>query len=351
VGCEKQRLFSSCPSRVQWSKPSHPGQAFRRSSAPEGLGTARFSLLVSHSNGSNQPWKKRTPRPRRRLWALVQLHPPNPPPRPASGSHRLPNKLGQVGEQYAGPVVDRPIMPHLRVLAVPIFTTFKAIFRRRGSARVVHTGQFSCFGPRSCFIAFVLDIPNGFWPLGRAVGRAYIRIIRETVPNQRARAASPCYLCVAAVRSAASEEVVEKRFTRPPQLAAPRTVPHVVLRLASKRRLPVLKTKEGTSKRSCFLRTTCFLAKRRAVQPHLLNADEPRFVGASCLRGYRVRPGGARVVEERSGRGKPEQVQAVPLLGRWFATEKVQAGKNERSAGENGRADRQNGRSVLFIAN
>jgi hypothetical protein len=47
------------------------------------------------------------------------------------------------------------------------------------------TGQFSCFGPCSCFIAFVLDIPNGFWPLNRAVGRAYIR---ETVPA-RARAA------------------------------------------------------------------------------------------------------------------------------------------------------------------
>jgi hypothetical protein len=32
----------------------------------------------------------------------------------------------------------------------------------------------------SCFIAPVLDIPNGFLPLDRAVGRAYIR---ETVPT------------------------------------------------------------------------------------------------------------------------------------------------------------------------
>jgi hypothetical protein len=41
--------------------------------------------------------------------------------------------------------------------------------------RTRDTGQFSCFGPRSCFIAFALDIPNGFWPLNRAVGRACIR--------------------------------------------------------------------------------------------------------------------------------------------------------------------------------
>jgi hypothetical protein len=33
------------------------------------------------------------------------------------------------------------------------------------------------FRTRSCFIAFVLDIPNGVWPLNRAVGRAYIDII------------------------------------------------------------------------------------------------------------------------------------------------------------------------------
>jgi hypothetical protein len=48
-----------------------------------------------------------------------------------------------------------------------------------GAVRGSHTGQFSCFGPRSCFIAHVLDIPNGVWPLNRAVWRAYIR---ETVP-------------------------------------------------------------------------------------------------------------------------------------------------------------------------
>jgi hypothetical protein len=47
------------------------------------------------------------------------------------------------------------------------------------------TGQFSCFGPRSCFIAFVLDIPNGVWPLNRAVGRAHIR---EAVPTAVASA-------------------------------------------------------------------------------------------------------------------------------------------------------------------
>jgi hypothetical protein len=128
----------------------------------DGLDTARFTKPLE--------LKKR---PTRRVWALVQLHPPNPPPRPASGSPRLPNTLGQVGEQY-GPSIapferDRcPFSPLLRP------------YSPGGAARGSHTGQFSCFGPRSCFLAPVLDIPNGVWPLDRAVGRAYIR---ETVPT------------------------------------------------------------------------------------------------------------------------------------------------------------------------
>jgi hypothetical protein len=28
------------------------------------------------------------------------------------------------------------------------------------SVSEAHTGQFLCFGPRSCFIAFVLDLPS-----------------------------------------------------------------------------------------------------------------------------------------------------------------------------------------------
>jgi hypothetical protein len=112
-----------------FAPPGPPGNRGRSSAipvrpsgaAPEGLGTARFTKALE--------LKKR---PTRRVWALVQLHPPNPPPRPASGSHCLPNTLGQVGEQY-GP----SIAPFARARCqMPIFTTFKTIFFRRGSARV-----------------------------------------------------------------------------------------------------------------------------------------------------------------------------------------------------------------------
>jgi hypothetical protein len=68
---------------------------------------------------------------------------------------------------------------HALCICTHVFGTSSTLFPRRGSARGSHTGQFSCFGPRSCFIAFVLDTPNGIWPLNRAVGRAFIR---ETVP-------------------------------------------------------------------------------------------------------------------------------------------------------------------------
>jgi hypothetical protein len=140
-----------------------PPRAYPSGPGPEaGLGTARFTKPL-----------ELTKRPTRRLWARVQLHPPNPPPRPTSGSHRFPNTLGQVGEQYGPSIVPFararcPFSPLLRPIS------------SGGTARGSHTGQFSCFGPRSCFIAFVLDIPNGVWPLNRAVGRAYIR---ETVPS------------------------------------------------------------------------------------------------------------------------------------------------------------------------
>ena len=88
--------------------------------------------------------------------------PPNPPPRPANGSHRLPNTLGQVGEQY-GP----SIAPFARARCP--FSPLLRPYSSGGAARGSHAGQFSCFGPRSCFIAFVLDIPNGVCPLDRAV--------------------------------------------------------------------------------------------------------------------------------------------------------------------------------------
>jgi hypothetical protein len=139
-------------------------RAYPSGAVPEaGPDTARFTKALE--------WKKQ---PTRRVWALVQLHPPNPPPRPASGSHRLPNTQGQVGEQY-GP----SIAPFAR--ARYPFSPLLRPYSPGGAARGSHTGQFSCFGPRSCFMAFVLnmDIPNGVWPLNRAVGRAYIR---KTVP-------------------------------------------------------------------------------------------------------------------------------------------------------------------------
>jgi hypothetical protein len=53
------------------ARPSGPG--------PEGrLGTARFSTPLE--------LKKRRSAPTSHVWALVQLHPPKPPPRPAGGS-------------------------------------------------------------------------------------------------------------------------------------------------------------------------------------------------------------------------------------------------------------------------
>jgi hypothetical protein len=114
-------------------------------------------------------------RPTRRVWAGAgAAPPPNPPPRPASGSHRFPNTLGQVGEQY-GP----SIAPLARARCPFSPLLIKAIFFRRGSARVAR-GPVFVFWTRSCFIAFALGIPNGVWPLNRAVGRAYIR---KAVPS------------------------------------------------------------------------------------------------------------------------------------------------------------------------
>jgi hypothetical protein len=107
------------------------------------------------------------------------------------GSHRrlLPNTLGQVGEQY-GP----SIAPFARARCP--FSPLLRPYSPGGAARGSHTGQFLRFGPRSCFIAFVLDIPNGVWPFNRAVGRAYIR---EAVPThgragRAAQGAAGCHL-------------------------------------------------------------------------------------------------------------------------------------------------------------
>jgi hypothetical protein len=127
--------------------------------ATKGQGTARFSSAL-----------ELTKRPQARVPALVQLHPPNPPPRP-SNQRLIPlHALGQAGEQY-GP----SIAPFVRAGARCPFSPLLRPYSPDGAARGSHTGQFSCFGPRSCFTPFVLDIPNGVWPLNRAVWGGYIR--------------------------------------------------------------------------------------------------------------------------------------------------------------------------------
>jgi hypothetical protein len=81
---------------------------------------------------------------------------------------------------------ELPKAIHLRALGAHFHHfkgLIKAMFPMWGSVRVPH-GPISFFGPRSCFIAFVLDIPNGFWPLDRAVGRAYLH---EVVASRGAK--------------------------------------------------------------------------------------------------------------------------------------------------------------------
>jgi hypothetical protein len=58
--------------------------------AAEGLGTARFTKPLELKKRSRSA---RCPR----VAALVQLHPLNPPPRPAGGSHCLGYHLGRAG--------------------------------------------------------------------------------------------------------------------------------------------------------------------------------------------------------------------------------------------------------------
>jgi hypothetical protein len=184
VGCEKQRLCSPWPSRKQGTSLSHPGQACAVSgAAPKGLaGHRAFFLGTRIEEAPHAP----------RVVGAGAAPPPNPPPRPASGSHRLPNALGQVGEQY-GP----SIAPFAFARARCPFCHFQGHIPQPpgGAARGSHTGQFLCFGPRSYFIAPALGISNGFWPLNRAVGRAYIR---KTVPTD---GVLPCIGSVQCCRS------------------------------------------------------------------------------------------------------------------------------------------------------
>jgi hypothetical protein len=126
--------------------------------APEGLGAARFFNTPASRIAEARAL------PTRRVWALVQLRPQiHHPGQRASGSHRLPNTLSNMGHRS----------PHLRVLGAH-FHHFQGHIPQAGRAaraRESHTDlavascfgprscQFSCFGPRSCFIIFALDIP------------------------------------------------------------------------------------------------------------------------------------------------------------------------------------------------
>jgi hypothetical protein len=91
--------------------PGPPGNRGRSSAipatAPEGLGTARFPKPLE--------MKKRRSARCPRVAALVQRHPPKPPPRPAGGSH-----CAALGITWGGLVGDRGHRKgQLRVLGSP----------------------------------------------------------------------------------------------------------------------------------------------------------------------------------------------------------------------------------------
>jgi hypothetical protein len=83
-----RRPCSSCPPREQWTQLGHP--AGPKARAPR--------VFLSHSNGAESH-----KRPLPRVAALVLLHPPKPPPRPAGGSHCLGNHhLGRGAGWWVG---------------------------------------------------------------------------------------------------------------------------------------------------------------------------------------------------------------------------------------------------------
>jgi hypothetical protein len=75
------------PPRISGANSAIPARP--SGAAPEGLGTARFTKALE--------LKKRRSARCPRVAALVQLHPPKPPPRPAGGSHCLVYHLGRAG--------------------------------------------------------------------------------------------------------------------------------------------------------------------------------------------------------------------------------------------------------------
>jgi hypothetical protein len=85
--------------------------------------------------------------------------PPNPPPRPASGSHRLPNTLCQVGEQY-GP----SIAPFARARCP--FSPLPRPYSPGGAARGSHTGHGPIFVFRVSYLAVASYHPYWTYPTG-----------------------------------------------------------------------------------------------------------------------------------------------------------------------------------------
>jgi hypothetical protein len=81
--------FAPPPAPPGESGPNSAIPARTSGPGPEGPGTARFTKPLE--------MKKRRSARCSRVAALVQLHPPKPPPRPTGGSHCLGYHLGRTG--------------------------------------------------------------------------------------------------------------------------------------------------------------------------------------------------------------------------------------------------------------
>jgi hypothetical protein len=137
VGCEKQRLFSSCSSATP-ARPSAPGA--------EGLGTARFTKPLELQK-----------RPRRRVCGRGCSSAPKPTT-PTSQRRLTPlSKHTGPGSRLVSNMGHRS--PHLRVLGAHFHRFYGHVLHAgQRAGRTPHAGQFSYFGPRSCLIAFVSEI-------------------------------------------------------------------------------------------------------------------------------------------------------------------------------------------------
>jgi hypothetical protein len=103
--------------------------------------------------------------------ATGAAQPPNPPPKTNQPAAR--SAVYTLWDRLVGNTDHRS--PHLRVLgdrcpsthAIPhAGPTLPTPTRTPTPTRATCQFQFLRFGPRSCFGAFVMEIPNGLWPLG-----------------------------------------------------------------------------------------------------------------------------------------------------------------------------------------